>query len=54
MIRHRQEFSGDVHRHRSKVVLQLGKDRFTMSPAEAVRLADRLVDAAETPKKETP
>lgn len=51
MIRQRRELSGDVHRHRNTVILQLGKDRFVMSSSEAVRLADRLVDASESKGK---
>lgn len=48
VIRERREMSGDVHRHHDKVILQLSRDRFVMTTAEAVRLADRLHDAAES------
>lgn len=53
MIREPREMSADVTTDQKKVVLAIGKDRYRLTRPEAIRLADRLVDAAETILKET-
>lgn len=52
MIREPNDVSFLARRDGGAVVMRLNKENYRMNPREALRLADELVDAAET--KETP
>ena len=51
MIRQSVDVSFLVNRQGAKVILRLNRDTYVMNLTEALRMADELVDAAET--KET-
>lgn len=47
MIRLESILKFSIHRRPRWVVLTIGRDRFLLDPAEAVKLSNGLIDAAE-------